>query len=331
MEQSKGKILKASAVLKCATLDGLISWKIENFVATLEVSKELVSPVFKFIFPEANKTFFFSVKIKLTPGGIEFALTNRTRQEAKMSAKLWAGLYNSTFTDLIAGFQEIVWAPKIPLRSFESKYASRESILDITVLFSIAENFQSTTVRPDCIDFCPAVDQPLKSLLTDDSLADFVIECGGKKFPCHKAILANRSDVFAGLFSSGTWLENKSNKFPIKDHSPEVVKQTLEFIYTNQIPAGTTASLDLLIIADQFNLKDLIRLCESELSKTMTCENAIKILSMAEKIADAKRLKDFAAEFIYKNMLSIVSPKEWKQIAESTNLLEVIKNIKLKN
>ena len=103
-----------------------------------------------------------------------------------------------------------------------------------------------------------------------------------------------------------------------------------QFIYTNEIPDGTQSSLELLLIADQYNLKDLIQLCEMEISKTMTCQNAIEILNIANKVADAKRLREFANEFVVENILSIVTNDGWKQLLAQSNLLEVYQRIDAK-
>ena len=196
-----------------------------------------------------------------------------------MSAQTFDGIAYGTFADRILGFKKIAWNTKTHLEKFVGHFSSATSILKIWVSFSIFNNLQSAPVAGlNYIDSEPMFRSSLKSLLADNSLSDFVIECGTNKFPCHKAILASRSDVFATLFSTNDWAENKENAFPIKDHSPDVVKQMLEFIYTNKIPEGTTFSLNLLIIADQFNLKGLIQLCESELSKNMTHQNAIEVL-----------------------------------------------------
>ena len=322
------QVVEASADLKNPTLDGNIHWKVQNFVTLIQAAREVTSPDFRFPFPKANKTFNFGVKILFFEDGIEFRLMNRNQDAVRMSAQLSAGLIHSSFADKIPGLGEKSWSPREPLRKFLHYYSSSTSLCGIEVRFSIFDNLTSTTVAGlDYVESEPTLQQSLKSLLTESTLFDFVIECGTKKFPCHKAILANRSDVFARLFSSNDWAENKENVFPINDHSPDVIEQMLVFIYTNKIPEGTTSSLNLLIIADQFNLKGLIQLCESDLSKTMTHQNAIEILNMADKIPDTKRLRNLAAEYVYKNMLSLVSPDNWKKIVESSSLLDAILNI----
>ena len=59
----------------------------------------------------------------------------------------------------------------------------------------------------------------------------------------------------------------------------------LEFVYTNELPEGAKVSTELLAIADKFNLKELVLFCALELSKTVTCQNAIKILNIADQVA----------------------------------------------
>ncbi len=106
---------------------------------------------------------------------------------------------------------------------------------DFTIFYSGKVLKQIVPVK-SCQD---TIDQSMERLLSNPVLSDFKLICGGRSFPCHKAILANKSDVLEQLVTSGNWAENKENILEIKDFHPEVVSQMLHFIYTCKIPANS--------------------------------------------------------------------------------------------
>lgn len=63
-------------------------------------------------------------------------------------------------------------------------------------------------------------------------MSDFIINSGDVSFPCHKAILANMSDVFMTMFRSKEW---DKEDMAIDDFDPATVQLMLKFIYTGRI------------------------------------------------------------------------------------------------
>ena len=328
---AKNNPVVASAVLENMSLDGQIDWKIENFWATFEAYKALDSDDFKFFFPSAKKSFRFALQIVQGSGFSYFYLINRDSEAVQISGVLKVGTMSYTFSRKIEGASSCECKKYLTaLSSGQLQAESSAGSLLISVKFSIFDDLQKSA-KASCLEPVDANQKFLQSqrnLLSDNSFSDFIIECGTEKFPCHKAILASRSDVFARLFTSKAWVENKMNLFQIIDQDSAIVKQMLEFMYTYKIPDDSEYSLELLLIADQYNLKDLIQMCETEISRKLTCENAMKILNTANKVADAERLKDFATKFVIKNIASIISSEEWKEVFGRSNLLDVLESIR---
>ena len=96
---------------------------------------------------------------------------------------------------------------------------------------------------------------------------------------------------------------------PIHGHDPKVILQMIHFIYTNQLEEGSTCTANLLLIADMFNLKNLIKLCQKRLSKTLNVGNASEILTAADKVSDASSPKMAAMILSIKICLHLVAPK----------------------
>ena len=311
-------------------------WSIENFNPNYEDWVERTSPDFSFYFPEVNKTFKFG--LKLIPGHfcsfhlrpfVCLHLINKNSEDLKMFAFLNASSWKLRSDNILYGYG----APETFLIKAQSSCSIFETATENFSEDLIKEKLRVYFSIPDSIfiNLDPKFHQDQRRLLESAAFADFAIECGTEKFPCHKAILANRSDFFARLFSSQEWIEGKKKVFQIKGHDPAVVKQMLEFIYANQIPDGTQCSLDLLVIADQFKLKHLVKFCEAKIAKTLSCDNALKILSVAADVPDASQLNEYAVQFVAKNISSFMVTEDWKDVVEpKPDLLQAIKKIAFK-
>ena len=333
---ASGRVVRSSAVHETLLSKGQMDWKIENFIDVIKAWQTLESPIFSFFFPEAKKTFKFTLKARRDVEDfgnfakiVEFSLITLSSENVRISTSVKVGTWTSR--PLKGEVKE-----GNCLGTFRISYdgvhkALAEGSLNICVKFSIFHPSKATLSEP--IEFADSDEkfrQALRHLRTDNVLSDFTIECSSKKFPCHKAILANRSDVFARVFSSQDWIENKRNLFKINDHDPAIVEQMLEFVYTNKIPDASECSIELLLIADQFNLKDLVHLCESDISKTLSVDNAVKILNVADKVPEASRLQQLVLQFVAENILAVVGTEDWKNVIDpDLELLKAIKNIKL--
>ena len=157
----------------------------------------------------------------------------------------------------------------------------------------------------------------LSVLWQDQYLHDFMIKCEGKTFPCHKAILASRSDVFKAMLTQEESLERINNEVEIKDSSPEALGYFLEFLYTDGLEDETPyKSTELLILADKYNVASLKNKCELALSETLTNLNAIQLLSTASLIS-AKTLLKNSATYIAKNHRDLVGSDDWAEMVKT--------------
>ncbi len=119
--------------------------------------------------------------------------------------------------------------------------------------------------------------EDLEKLWTGKIATDFNLRCAGELFPCHKFVLACRSHVFARMLSHKDFKENVSNEATIEDFSPETVKDFLEFLYTDELNEANLNSVELLLMADKYNVTGLKSDCEKALSKAVDTSNSIKL------------------------------------------------------
>jgi len=80
--------------------------------------------------------------------------------------------------------------------------------------------------------------QSIAVLCKDQAERDFSIICAGQTFPCHKVVLAAKSEVLKkDMKSSFCFAEKK--ELEIKGFDPATVKEMLQFIYTGDVDQAT--------------------------------------------------------------------------------------------
>ena len=96
---------------------------------------------------------------------------------------------------------------------------------------------------------------------------------------CHKLLLSLKSDYFKRVFSSDS--SESEDKIHVPDMSSDTMAKLIQFLYTGELD-DTKIDIDLLSAANKFQSKDLQSVCELELSKTITMDNASKIAVAAD-------------------------------------------------
>jgi speckle-type POZ protein len=164
----------------------------------------------------------------------------------------------------------------------------------------------------------------LHNLWTERVLQDFNIKCEGEDFLCHRAVLAARSDVFKVMLSTES-IEKQRGEVEVKDCSAETLRLFLEFVYSDCLRKDSDyISTELLILADRYQVAGLKNTCEVALSKTMSKDDAIQLLSTAS-LYSAKVLMSNAARVVANNLKELVGSEDWKQmVATNPRAMEAI-------
>ena len=98
-----------------------------------------------------------------------------------------------------------------------------------------------------------------KPLLTESKHADVVLECGGRKFHCHKAVLSLRSPVLDRMLEVDME-EAAQGCIVIKDMEAEVLEKVLEYVYTGEVEEVGDRLAELLYAGDKYQLTGLVSL-----------------------------------------------------------------------
>ena len=157
----------------------------------------------------------------------------------------------------------------------------------------------------------PHAFQKVENYLLEEKFSDLKITCEEKEFPVHKLILSVRSDVFKTMFSSEGKFEIGDDKLKLEDTNEDTLHSFLRYLYTDEIKDQVDCKL--LILADKYNVKELVQNCVQALENHMTCENVLEIAYSAYLINDQKLIAK-ASEFILNNRGGIKQGEFWEEL-----------------
>src|SRR5262249_46792566 len=111
--------------------------------------------------------------------------------------------------------------------------------------------------------------------------SDFIIEVDNVILNVHKRVLSEKSSYFCRLFSN-QFKETRDNKLILLEDNPETIKVMIKYIYgATQVNFNC---LDLLRVANKYQVNDLVHSCDNAICGCITSENVSDILDLARAI-----------------------------------------------
>ena len=156
---------------------------------------------------------------------------------------------------------------------------------------------------------------------------DIVVECEGQEIRGHSLVFIARSNVFAKTLQTDM-KEKQEGRIHIDRASLVDVKQLVDYMYSGKLDTSYVRLKELLVLADRFEVLQLVQLCSSKLSESLNKNNALELGIFGDSY-NSKTLVEICAQFIAANMKESLSQEEWMEIKKSPNLMfEIIKNVK---
>ncbi|KAJ8668299.1 hypothetical protein QAD02_009962 [Eretmocerus hayati] len=151
------------------------------------------------------------------------------------------------------------------------------------------------------------------SLYEDRRMADFAIHLDdGSEISVHKLILSARSPVFAAMFEHDM-SETRNNFVHIEGVRRVVMEKLLHYVYCGIIKNIDDINLELLVIADKYELKNLRDVCEVSMLDCLTIDIVSELLVIAD-MYQLEILKQKAIVFINKNAKKVIKTKNYKNV-----------------
>ena len=104
------------------------------------------------------------------------------------------------------------------------------------------------------------VAQRMEKVLEDERFADVVLVIEGRRFPCHRAMLAVCSEYFERMFGGG-WAEAASREVTLDELPAEGFDELLRFCYTGRVALGAGNVAALLRLSAFLQVSSLEELC----------------------------------------------------------------------
>ncbi|XP_049769368.1 speckle-type POZ protein-like [Schistocerca cancellata] len=149
----------------------------------------------------------------------------------------------------------------------------------------------------------------LGDLLDAGDDAVVILQAGDTRLVAHRAVLADRSPVFAAMFAHDT-LEASSGAVSIPGVGGPVLRQLVSYLYTLRAPQLPGAATQLLAAADKYGVSRLKAECERQVAAQLTVETAAAaaVLAVRHSCSDLRRT---AIEFIKARTHEVMATQGW--------------------
>jgi hypothetical protein len=136
----------------------------------------------------------------------------------------------------------------------------------------------------------------------------------GRHVGGHIPILANRSPVFAAMFSHDMQ-EKKTGQVVIKDIQPEIFKEMLHYLYAGRtrISIVKCTAQPLFLAAEKYDIKELKDECIQFLILHIQSGNVIELIVWAD-LYRVEEIKEAAFQFVGENYKTIFPTTEWENL-----------------
>ncbi|CAG7729075.1 unnamed protein product [Allacma fusca] len=135
-------------------------------------------------------------------------------------------------------------------------------------------------------------------LYKNPNFSDVKILCGDVTFPAHKIVLASQSQVFEKMLES-PMKEAKTNEIKFDNFPVDTVEMMLKYLYqvTVDMPIRPNGILDLLNVAEMYDLKRLKIACLDFMISSMSDENVGEYNVMAHRYNASEKYKSVFRQY----------------------------------
>ncbi|KAI6231056.1 hypothetical protein M3Y95_00341100 [Aphelenchoides besseyi] len=157
----------------------------------------------------------------------------------------------------------------------------------------------------------PFWQQNLTNLFDNEEYSDAVVKTrGDKSFKVQKSILCCQSDVFKTMFQHD-FKEKESNEIKIANADVEVVEAMLRFVYSGKVEKIDELASRLILLADQYQLKDLTTMCMQQLGRDINMSNVIERLELLSFVDHLIAYKEPVFKCLQENYNAVCDTPEW--------------------
>jgi len=206
------------------------------------------------------------------------------------------------------------------IKNSEWKQTFYRESRDHDFFFQVVRHFrksgsESTTERESGSK--PAVEPAAEPYSREEleHVSDIDVRVGSKTFKCHRMQLAKWSSVFNAMFKHSC-VEKETGIIQIEDFEEGTVADFISFLYEGRLGDKARYNVQLLGMANKYDVKVLQQACAKEVASDIKKENVAEAWLAAE-LYQIPELLRAVQEFLKKN---------WYSRAEMPGINDVIKN-----
>ncbi|KAL7293617.1 hypothetical protein TKK_0012702 [Trichogramma kaykai] len=286
------------------------TWVIKSYLLILEKGQgKIISPIFTIGNKNQTK---FQLKLKKRKDTIStrvalYLLCVTTNAEITSSYKLsifkddeivHSVMDSQTFRE--PSVKEIFDIQTYDMNKFISSTGTITIQYELTIATGNTQNFLN--LESDNTNKVLVLKCNFNWLFLNKNFSDVILKTAcGKEIPAHTGVLSIASSVFKDMFNRNM-LENRSKSVNLIDVSYEAAVELLRYIYTGVVETQEfSLTSELLTAADEYQIEELKNECEEILISSLSIENVVKALKIADKCS-VKHLKKEAVDFIKRNI-----------------------------
>ena len=120
-----------------------------------------------------------------------------------------------------------------------------------------------------------------------------------------------RSPVFRGMLESGM-LEELKGRVQVEDAEPVILRQLVRYLYTGRVEPDFRDYKKLMVLANKYQVEDLVDYTSSKILETLKVENALELGIFGES-HNSTILLNASAKVIMENAREAIVPEGWEQ------------------
>ncbi|XP_074874066.1 kelch-like protein 6 [Carettochelys insculpta] len=121
----------------------------------------------------------------------------------------------------------------------------------------------------------------IKQLYQHQLLCDAILVCEGRRFSCHRVLLAAASPYFKDVFVSSC-KESQKGEVVLQDMAPSTLQSILNYVYTEELPLTPATAPELFAAASKLQIFPLAEICSRFLLKNISLKNCIGLCRLAQ-------------------------------------------------
>jgi len=149
-------------------------------------------------------------------------------------------------------------------------------------------------------------------LFTEHAICDYRLTVQDAKIDCHRFFLAARCRYFAAMFDSNM-AEATKTTLDVLDVEPDTMLALMRYVYSDEVTQDPTVAVDLLSLANLYQVSRLKQLCVGVIEKGVDDET-ISYVYQAAMLYEAPNLVEFCREYIARNITTVSKSQSWNEL-----------------